>query len=341
MLYVSDAAKVTVSITPNTVDHAHAYSEEEAQTLNEATSGVTFDYDGNTAQNDATDVQHHVTEGTLPAGQEVAPSMNLGKGAESFETNKEKEVVANVIYNAEAREINVIRVNDKYFKNIKDAFEKVDSRFGVGYLVSGDCVIEVLKDISDDGWAIASGSNVTVDFNGHTWDIDGTVGSSGTTTNGLQLLKDSTITFKNGTLTSSTAKKIIQNYANLTLENIFLDGSNLDVSTKVAYTLSNNNGTIIIKDTTITAKEGHIAFDVYNWIGGGYQSIDVTVQGNSKVVGTIEVGGNGTFNPDVNTFKLSLLGGDFSEAILDKQTGSNNATITISEGVAITVKAAD
>ena len=48
--------------------------------------------------------------------------------------------------------------------------------------------------------------------------FDGTVGSSGTETNGFQLLKGSTVAFKNGTINAGKAKIVIQNYADLTLD---------------------------------------------------------------------------------------------------------------------------
>lgn len=54
------------------------------------------------------------------------------------------------------------------------------------------------------------------------------MGSSGTETNGFQLQKGSAVTFKNGTITSDKAKILIQNYSDLTLENVVLDGRNLD-----------------------------------------------------------------------------------------------------------------
>ncbi len=53
--------------------------------------------------------------------------------------------------------------------------------------------------------------------------FDGTVGSSGTETNGFQLLKGSTVAFKNGTINAGKAKIVIQNYADLTLEDVTLD----------------------------------------------------------------------------------------------------------------------
>ena len=57
-----------------------------------------------------------------------------------------------------------------------------------------------------DGKEVDWPMNITFDLAGHTYNIDGdTVGSSGTETNGFQLLKNSTVTFKNGKITSTKA----------------------------------------------------------------------------------------------------------------------------------------
>ena len=60
-------------------------------------------------------------------------------------------------------------------------------------------------------------------------------------TNGFQLLQNSDITFKNGTIKSDKAVILIQNYSNLTLDGVSLEGGKL-----TQYTLSNNNGNTVI-----------------------------------------------------------------------------------------------
>ncbi|MBR1804955.1 MAG: hypothetical protein IJ774_01065, partial [Selenomonadaceae bacterium] len=147
--------------------------------------------------------------------------------------------------------------------------------------------ITLLKNAKGDGVKVTSGKNFTLNFGGYTYEVDGKlVGSTGTETQAFQLLKDSTITFANGTITSSVAKILVQNYSNLTLENMELDGTNLQGSDP--YTLSNNNGTTVIKDSTITAKTGYHAFDVCYY--ASYPSVSVTVEGNSLIDGKIELG---------------------------------------------------
>ena len=185
----------------------------------------------------------------------------------------------------------VAQIGTTKYSTLQEAFKNVKK---------GE-TIELLKDADGDGIVVPSGSSFTVDFKGFTFDITGkTVGSTGTATEAFQLLKDSTITFKNGKITSAKAKMLIQNYCNLTLENMVLDGANL--AGNQAYTMSNNCGNVVIKDTTIIAKENGVAFDVYGGFGN-YGDVGVTVTGKSVINGTVEVArGSGTQNK--NTLKV-------------------------------------
>ena len=121
-------------------------------------------------------------------------------------------------------------------------------------------------DASGDGVFVAAnaGKDITIDLGGHTYTVNGkAVGSTGTATQGLHLEKGNAITLKNGTLTSSSndVRMLIQNYCDLTLENVTLDGTNLPGA--APYTLSNNAGEVTIgAGTVINAKDGGIAFDV-------------------------------------------------------------------------------
>lgn len=142
--------------------------------------------------------------------------------------------------------------------------------------------ITMLSDVKDaEGIAVASGKNFTVDFAGHTYTIAGPgAGSTNTETNGFQLLKDSTIVFKNGTVNvvenapSKNVKRIIQNYADLTLENMRFETANL--GSDEDYALSFNNGNIVFKgDTSIVmSNPSRIAFDVCKF--SSYPSCTVT-----------------------------------------------------------------
>ena len=205
----------------------------------------------------------------------------------------------------------VAMIGDNGYGTLKAAFDAAEN---------GD-TIRLLDNTSGDGIVVKSGSNFTVDFGGFTYTVDGElVGSAGTETNAFQLLKDSTITFKNGKITSSKAKILIQNYSNLTLDGIELDGTNLQGS--MPYTMSNNCGNVTIKDTIITAADNGVAFDVYGGFGS-YGDVTVTVTGNSVVNGTVEVD-RGTGTQNVNTLKVEngTINGELKVDKNDKTTVS-------------------
>ena len=173
---------------------------------------------------------------------------------------------------------------------------------------AGD-TIYVLKDIPEAaGIAVPSGKNFTIDFGGHAYTLkDPEAGSAGTESNGFQFLKDSTITLKNGTVRIAegtiSIKRIIQNYANLTLEDMHFfaehqaDGED--------YALSFNNGSIIFKGDTdiVTTSDEAIAFAVCKY--SSYPSTNVTF--DESYTGTI----NGKIvydSTDADTHKLTIQG---------------------------------
>ena len=97
----------------------------------------------------------------------------------------------------------VAMIGDNGYGTLKAAFDAAEN---------GD-TIRLLDNTSGDGIVVKSGSNFTVDFGGFTYTVDGElVGSTGTETNAFQLLKDSTITFKNGKITSSGSKSWLWNW---------------------------------------------------------------------------------------------------------------------------------
>ena len=167
------------------------------------------------------------------------------------------------------------------------------------YVANG--TIKLLQNCTSNGIIIGSNSNLTIDFNGKTLDItDKPVGSNGTETIGMQLLKDSDITFKNGTLTSTadSSKKIvrlIQNYADLTLNNmtVSMKGNFYD-----QMTMSNCNGDVTITGSTVSAPD-------FSW--AGYSNEQAAESLGTRVM---SVGSFSTAYPEVNvTVKDSTING--------------------------------
>lgn len=186
-------------------------------------------------------------------------------------------------------------VGDTYYNTLSDA---------VAAAKDGD-TITLVRDANGDGITVQGGKVFTLDFGGHSYTVDGKpTGSKDTESQAFQLLTGSTIVFKNGKIIGDTpgVQMLIQNYCNLTLDNMTLDatvGNN-----NVSYSMSNNCGIVTIKDTTITAKADGVAFDVYGGFGS-YGDVTVTVDGNSVINGNIELArATGSSNINKNTLVL-------------------------------------
>lgn len=190
----------------------------------------------------------------------------------------------------------------------------------------------------------------TIDFGGFTYTVtDPAVGSTGFETQGFHLEwsgkgdANHNVTLKNGTIEAAkgtkNVKMLVQNYCNLTLENMVLDGANL--AENQAYTMSNNCGNVVIKDTTIIAKENGVAFDVYGGFGN-YSDVGVTITGKSVINGTVEVARdsgtqnkntlkveNGTVNGELKVNKndkttVSVIAGTFASDVSDYVTSASS-----------------
>lgn len=212
---------------------------------------------------------------------------------------------------------NVCKIGEKEYASLAEAVAAVPTN-------GTQTTITLLKDTTGDGVVVGGddfAKNIIFDLNSHTYTVDGTVGSSGTETNGFQLRKGSTVAFKNGTIKGGTAAKIlIQNYADLTLEDVTL---NAQESTQCQYVCSNNCGTVnIIGDTSILAKKGAVAFDVYYWPDGGYdEGVTVKVNTTGTIDGRIEYTNDG-----------SDLANVAKKAKLNIQNGNFTGTFTIQKG---------
>lgn len=189
--------------------------------------------------------------------------------------------------------------NGKRYATLKEAINDVTDGGTIKLLSNVDNAV---------GVSVPSGKNFTLDFNGKTYTLkDPGAGSAGTESNGFQLLKDSTITFKNGTIKvapgNSSIKRIIQNYANLTLENMQIYAANQVGGED--YPLRFNNGNIVFKGNTsiITSSDSNIAFDVCKF--NDYPSATVTF--DESYTGTIN--GKIVYDAtDASTHKLTING---------------------------------
>ena len=178
--------------------------------------------------------------------------------------------------------------------------------------------IKIVADATGNGIAVPANTfgttGLTVDFNGHKYTCNGNyAGSTGTQRQVFQLNQGNTITFMDGTIESTGARMLIQNYSDLTLDNMTLSHlGHTDFADKTPYALSNNNGTVVINDTTINACNDGFAFDACRY--ASYPSVSVTVTGDSAINGDVEVSASSN-NPS-NGLELNLNGGTMSGNIV-------------------------
>ena len=154
-------------------------------------------------------------------------------------------------------DVAVAEANGEYYMTLAEAVETVVSSSGKTGTVT------LLKDAQGCGIGLFNGKghvgvDLTIDFGGHTYTAgDPAVGSVGTESQAFHLEKDNTVTLKNGTITvapdSQNTAMLIQNYCNLTLDNIDLIGNN-----RTQYIISCNYGDTVLKDVNISGTYGNL-----------------------------------------------------------------------------------
>ncbi len=168
----------------------------------------------------------------------------------------------------------VAEVNGQKYETLQAAVNAAKDGETVTLLSNASGGVYFGYNADNTDWPKSVTKNITVDFSGNSYDAVPTVGSTNTKTNGFQLLKGNTVTLKNGTIQSTQAKILIQNYCNLTLEDMNLIGHGNTV-------VSINCGKVsIIGSTSITADGNNTALDVSWWPGayadGGQAELNTT-----------------------------------------------------------------
>lgn len=189
--------------------------------------------------------------------------------------------------------------------------------------------IKLLKTMEGNGVKVEATKNIIFDLNEKTYTINTkTVGSTGTETNGFQLLKGNTITIKNGTLKpGNSAQILLQNYSNLTLDNVTVDCRG---ATQCQYAMSNNFGNVVVTgNTNIYAAEGQVAFDLwYGMSSTYYDGVTVTFDENmtGTVKGKVEYGASSNQTEWMKKTNLKIENGNF--IISFASTGSHISDIS-------------
>ena len=228
-------------------------------------------------------------------------------------------------------------VNGKIFKTLEEAMKSVfDDKS------NKKVTINLLKNSSGNGIVFNENrnKNITIDLNGYTYTISGkTVGSSGTETNAFQLLRGNAICIKNGTLTASKGWILLQNYCDLTLENLNLIGGD-----STEYILSCNNGNTLLENVNIsgTYKE-LVGIDVMHWPNNSYKIAPIVTVNNTNsntINGKLEVYCNKNesdeeHNDNSKKSKLILNGGNYTGKINKLKEGEykNIGNIEINSGI--------
>lgn len=131
-----------------------------------------------------------------------------------------------------------VKIGDVGYKTLQAAIDAA---------ADGD-TIEVNADMSGDGIMVGSGKNITIDFNGYTYVARPNAGSAGTETQSIHIDGNSSVTMKDGTVKGENylayGRMLMQNYGNLTLDNMVLDGSVFNGQSNVA---NFNSGNSVIK----------------------------------------------------------------------------------------------
>jgi hypothetical protein len=162
-------------------------------------------------------------------------------------------------------------VNGNTYETLSDAVQAVVSSS------SKSGTVTLLRNASGSGIGLfngqgATGVSLTIDLGGYTYTcMDPAVGSSGTESQGFHLEMGNRVTLKNGTIrvdeSSTKTKMLIQNYSDLTLQNLNLQGSSV-----TQYILSSNFGDITATNINISGTHPNlVAMDVMHWHGTAYE----------------------------------------------------------------------
>ena len=185
---------------------------------------------------------------------------------------------------------------------VSDAASIADAVADLATAGSKNVVVTVGNDLTGtSGIKTAKGNTFTLDMNGKTVGVKYGDGSSGTTTNGMQLLQGSTVTLKNGTYKAEHGEDadhniaiLIQNYSNLTIDNCNLDmreaNDTAGNSRGTSYVVSSNCGNVTIKgNTNIFARsDDEYALDVMHWENASYKKEGTHVVFDESMTGTVD-----------------------------------------------------
>ena len=341
---------VSVTIEGGTLKGVKAVYEKDLQ--DGATENITLSLKGGTFEGE---VESQNADGFISGGSFTDPVADELLAADSLMVFENGQYSVLESGSAAAESI-VITVGKVGYTSEEDAQKagvvvKIEKEGAPaeGYLSLADAVAAVPTDniqktivflggedtkVSAPGVRVFEGQNIVIDFNRVTFDVTDTVGSPNTETNGFQLNKGARVVMKNGTLTSETAKILIQQYCELTVEDMKLD---MSACPQVQYVISNNHGTTTITgDTTIVAASNQVAFDVYYGLSTVYaEGVTVVFDENftGSVKGKVEYGaGSAQTEGWTEKANLQIENGTFDITFSVNVVEETEASVSISGG---------
>lgn len=173
-----------------------------------------------------------------------------------------------------------------------DKIDLIADSTGVGIGIYADTSSSTGFKIGTTAGQFEIANSLTIDLNGHTYTVDGVAVGSGENyqSQGFHIEKGYVLTIKNGTIdvvSGQTAiKQLVHNYADLTLTDVTVDGTNVAVGDwkNTAQTICSENGVLTINgSTSIKAAAGGWAL-VANWWGIHYsEGTQVTINSTGVI----------------------------------------------------------
>lgn len=188
------------------------------------------------------------------------------------------------------RDVAVAQIGDTYYRTLTDAYAALPR--GTADAPAEATTITLLKDSAGGG--IGSDTDkymdYVIDFNGHTYTVGApAVGSTGTVSQGLRVMKTSTAKFMNGTLKAANYKNLIQvvhTYGNVTFQDFTVDAT--EDSYAWAAVEPDAGKLEILGNSSILAHNGNYGLYTAFWPRGGYvDGTHVTVDTTGMISGTL------------------------------------------------------
>lgn len=183
----------------------------------------------------------------------------------------------------------VAKVGNTYYKSLVDAYAAMVKMCSSA--ASEPIVITLLKDSEGGGMGSDKDPalNYVIDFNGHTYTVGApAVGSTGTVSQGLRVLKGSTAKFMNGTLKAANYEKlrqVVHTYGDVTFENFTVDATG-DPYAWAA--VEPDAGSLkILGNSSILAREGQYGLYAAFWHIDSYNGTTVDVDTTGKITGKL------------------------------------------------------